>query len=87
MAKSSNDRVLKHRYGINRDVLDFLIEEQDGKCKICHKEFDSSSKPHVDHNHTTGDVRGILCRNCNLALGYFKDDILLLWRAMNYLSR
>ena len=56
-------------------------------CQICDKEFDRSIKePHVDHCHDTGEVRGILCRNCNQMLGGARDNIKTLAKAIEYLS-
>ncbi len=55
-------------------------------CEICNKEIEGHSK-HIDHCHESGLVRGILCRECNLGLGHFKDDILNLGNAIAYLSK
>lgn len=76
-------------YGITKEQFDKLFESQCGKCAICgystigdHKFF-----PMIDHCHETGKVRGILCANCNQALGKFKDDIERLKSAIEYLER
>ena len=53
-------------------------------CQICQREL--GDKPHVDHDHETGAVRGILCFNCNGGLGQFGDDIDRLEQAIEYLS-
>jgi hypothetical protein len=55
-------------------------------CAIC-GDVVSGSKQHVDHNHTTGEVRGILCNNCNRAIGYFNEDINKMKNAINYLTK
>jgi hypothetical protein len=53
------------------------------KCAICGT---SDGKLCVDHNHTTGEVRGMLCNNCNMAVGFFQDSPLLLKQAIQYLQ-
>jgi hypothetical protein len=73
---------LKHRYGIGADEFDALVALQGGVCAICGKE----DPEHVDHNHDTGEVRGILCFNCNGGLGQFKDSIDSLVNAAAYLG-
>lgn len=56
------------------------------KCGICGSEAKNQAKAlNVDHCHETGEVRGMLCISCNLALGAFKDDISLLHKAVQYL--
>jgi len=53
-------------------MMSQMMETQNGKCAICAIRLDSTSKavvPHVDHDHATGKVRGILCSNCNTTLG------------------
>ena len=62
---------LKHRYGIGADDFDRLVDEQGGMCAICRR----PDPEHVDHAHDTGEVRGILCFNCNGGLGQFRDSV------------
>jgi hypothetical protein len=88
--KESRDRLhggsrhyhLKHRYGIGADEFDRLVREQGGVCAICGK----PDPDHVDHSHDTGEVRGILCFNCNGGLGQFKDSTDALRDAACYLD-
>lgn len=76
---------LKRRYGITQDDFDRMVETQEGLCAICKKP--GGKKPwHVDHDHKTGKVRGILCHHCNTALGNFNDDLEVLQRALDYLK-
>jgi Recombination endonuclease VII len=73
---------LTRRYGISAAEFDELVCDQNGVCPIC-----SKPKPeHVDHDHATGRVRGILCFNCNGGLGQFGDDPERLVRAQVYLE-
>lgn len=71
-------------YNLTLDEYNLLIQEQQNKCAICRKE--SSKTLHIDHNHITGKVRGLLCNNCNRALGYLKDDAQILKSAIEYLK-
>jgi len=73
---------LKHRYGIGAEEVDVLIESQGNCCPICGRLAPS----HVDHDHETGHVRGVLCFNCNGGLGQFADDIDRLAAAIAYLD-
>jgi hypothetical protein len=73
---------LRRRYGIGAEEFDELVHKQDGVCPICEK----PSPEHVDHDHVTGHVRGILCFNCNGGLGQFGDDPERLVRAQLYLE-
>lgn len=72
---------LKRTYGITIAEYERMFEEQKGRCKICHSGEDLC----VDHCHQTGKIRGLLCRDCNKALGIFKDSPTLLWSAVEYL--
>lgn len=63
--------------------LDGLMEAQGGTCAICPRTDDLC----VDHDHATGVVRGLLCRSCNSGLGQFRDDPVLLAKAIDYLTR
>lgn len=60
------------------------LDSFDGKCELCEVEIE---KPHLDHCHETGKIRGWLCRNCNVGLGMFKDDTEILQKAIKYLSK
>jgi len=75
---------LKHRYGISLEQYKLLVEAQDGRCGICQREC---KKLHVDHDHITNKIRGLLCFHCNAALGKFGDSIEGLERAIQYLRK
>ncbi len=63
-----------------------FFESQDGCCAICGRhQSDFKKSLGMDHDHVTGQIRGLLCTNCNLGLGLFKDDLELFERAMGYL--
>jgi 5-methylcytosine-specific restriction endonuclease McrA len=74
---------LKSNYGISVEEYENLLAKQNGKCAICGNLFVKT--PYVDHDHITGKVRGLLCHQCNSGLGYFKDNLELLNKAVNYL--
>jgi hypothetical protein len=81
---------LKRRLNFSVRELEVLNEAQEGVCAICGKEESVlvNGIPRslaVDHNHTTGEIRGLLCSMCNRGLGYFKDSNILLQKAVNYL--
>lgn len=66
---------------------DNLCIEQDYKCAICNtSEVGRRTRWLVDHDHTTGRVRGLLCHNCNVLLGHARDDISILSKAIEYLK-
>ena len=76
---------LKQRYGIGADVVELMLEAQRWRCLICATEL-TAKTAHVDHDHATGAVRGILCFNCNGGLGQFRDNPAWLRRAADYVS-
>lgn len=88
--KSERSRHLKHRYNITLEEYNTMLEEQGGKCKICNSPETKTSHGTgtfaVDHCHETGKVRGLLCNNCNRGLGLFRDDVVILKSALNYLD-
>lgn len=84
-ALKKNDKLIL-RYGITLEVFNNLLAEQDGTCAICDGVNKTRSLA-VDHCHTTGTVRGLLCDSCNLGIGKFKDDPELLRKVIEYLSR
>lgn len=90
--KASRKHNLKERYGITPEDYDRILEEQGGVCKICGGTDVRTSGGRkakffcVDHCHSTGKVRGLLCHGCNVGLGAFKDSSDFLLRAINYLE-
>ena len=78
---------LANRYKITQEQYDQLFLKQEGKCAICGKHRDELDRDLcVDHNHITDKVRGLLCYRCNVALGYLKDDVSSLLKAIQYLE-
>ena len=67
-------RFLLRKYGITMEDRNEMIDKQEGKCATCGNILDLGFNTHVDHCHSTGKVRGILCSSCNAAIGYIKDD-------------
>jgi len=84
--------MLKKRYGITQEQYLVMLAEQDGKCAICGREESALSRSGkikplaVDHCHTTGKVRKLLCFNCNNGLGDFNDNVVSLARAIAYVK-
>ncbi len=74
--------LLRLRYGTTEEELERLLAAQDGLCAIC----GAPDPEHVDHDHRTRKVRGLLCFNCNRAIGYFEDDVRDIWAAVDYLQ-
>lgn len=80
----------KARYGITVEQYDQMVIDRNGKCDICHKVptgKGSAARLNVDHNHDTGEIRGLLCWQCNVAIGYLKDSIKVLQDAIQYLGK
>ena len=73
---------LRRRYGITAEHADRMLAEQGGLCAICRE----APAEHFDHDHATDRVRGLLCFNCNGALGQFRDRRELMLRAVMYLD-
>lgn len=84
--RRDNDKRIERKYGLTQEEYTSRLEQQGHSCAICGKQF-SGDRPHVDHDHDTGQVRGILCGSCNVGLGYFYDNAEFLLSAVAYLSR
>lgn len=87
--KRHND--LLRKYGLTLEGWKYLLEQQNYQCKICYVDFDlnnprSGNAPVVDHSHSTGKVRGVLCSQCNKGVGCFKDDLNIVHSVLNYLN-
>ena len=76
---------IKRKYGLLEQQYIKIISEQHEKCAICGN-LPNGKRLGIDHNHKTGEVRGLLCDDCNYGLGRFKDDPLLLKKAILYIG-
>ena len=88
-AKANPTRVwlhgVKRKFGVSAEQVEQLRNQQGEKCAICRAPL--ADRPNVDHCHSTGKVRGLLCRPCNLSLGGFKDSLEILLNAALYLEQ
>ncbi len=80
---------LKSEYGLTLEDYNNKVKEQDHKCAICKCDETDAFKGllFVDHCHTTGTVRGLLCHHCNTALGKFRDSKEILTSAIDYVEK
>ena len=82
---------LKRQYGLTFEEFDAMLSKQDNCCAICGTDKPSKNRGrtrrfHVDHCHTTGKIRGLLCKSCNIALGEVEDNIHILKSMIQYLE-
>lgn len=68
-------RHLLHKYNLTQSDFELLFWSQNGKCACCKIEFNENCKPHVDHNHETKKVRGLLCFRCNVNVSAFDHPL------------
>lgn len=95
--RAENAETLRHKererkFGITRQKYADLFHSQNGVCAICFKPETATRKGvikalAVDHDHQTGEVRGLLCSDCNTGIGKLKDDPEVLRNAADYLER
>lgn len=83
----SREWQLRSKFNISQTQYEQLSEAQNHVCYICKGRDDFSNYLAVDHCHTNGHIRGLLCRNCNRALGQFQDNVDFLERAIVYLKK
>ncbi len=76
------------RYGLSAEKWNDIFEQQKGRCALCDNEFDVNKSKfiQVDHCHSTGVIRGLLCTKCNVGLGAFGDSPEMLLKAIQYLE-
>lgn len=74
---------LKHQYGMTLEEFRAMADRQEQRCLLCKQK---PSRLVVDHCHSTGRIRGLLCDKCNTGLGFFGDDVEQFRRAIEYLS-
>jgi len=85
--KVRKQQLISHRrreYGLTEEEYNNMVLSQNNMCAICNKPNDRTL--HIDHEHVTGKVRGLLCSNCNLGIGLLQEDLIILNRAIKYLS-
>jgi hypothetical protein len=87
LALTKRETNLRHRYGIGISEYEELLNRQDFKCATCETQHTNKKPLHVDHEHATGKIRGLLCGSCNRALGLFKDSQENLHKAIAYLKQ
>ncbi|MCK4687611.1 MAG: endonuclease VII domain-containing protein [Candidatus Lokiarchaeota archaeon] len=93
-------RSIKKRYGISKNQFEQILKKQNYSCAICGQKFVDlfhphnkksftyhASAPRVDHNHKTGEIRGLLCDRCNLLIGEAHENTLVLVNAIKYLRK
>jgi hypothetical protein len=83
--KKVNARIRLYNHKMTVEEHDKLLKKQKNRCAICRKKFRKT--PHIDHSHVTGKNRGLLCDDCNLGLGRFKDSVKVLGKAIIYLKQ
>ncbi len=77
---------LRHAYGITLEDYNSMFTKQEGKCAICKiHQIELNKSLCVDHCHSTGKIRGLLCHNCNHAIGKLQDSPMIIMAAYNYL--
>jgi len=81
----NRERQLQQNYNITIADYDKMFSLQNGKCLICERA--SNKRLVVDHNHSTDEVRGLLCNNCNMGIGLLNDNPITLAKAVDYLTK
>lgn len=81
--KQSREYILQKKFGLSESQYNIAVKSQSGKCLICKSE----TKLVIDHNHNTGEVRGLLCNSCNTGIGLLKDNPKILESAIEYLNK
>lgn len=84
--QSIRDQALWKNYGITRMEWRVMYGQQEGRCAICCEVLDRGKKTHVDHDHKSGKVRGLLCGHCNVAIGMLNENPSLMRAAAAYIE-
>lgn len=88
--EGQRDRNYKRVHGISLATYRRMLEEQDNACAICKCKSDATGKNarlHIDHDHKTGKVRGLLCYRCNIAMGFLDDNPDRIYKILDYLGK
>jgi len=83
------DNNYKNTYGISLDEYNEKLKLQNNRCEICktHESEVFGGRLHVDHRHKDSAIRGLLCRNCNIALGFLKEDADIVAEMLHYIRK
>lgn len=83
-ARASRRWTIRTKYGISEEQFDRILANQEGQCRVCWTLL-YPANTNIDHDHKSGRVRGLLCFNCNVAIGHFRDNPALMERAAGYI--
>ncbi|MFG2183693.1 endonuclease VII domain-containing protein [Nocardia iowensis] len=87
LRKTSHSRHIEATYGITAAEYEQLLAHQAGTCFICRRATGARKRLAVDHSHSSGEVRGLLCKSCNRdVLGHLRDDVAAAQRVVAYLT-
>lgn len=86
-AERTHRRRVENRFGLERGQYDEMLAAHNGVCAICKSPPNEGRRLHVDHDHATGEIRGLLCYLCNAGIGMLRDDPALLRAAIQYLDK
>lgn len=83
------DDFLRRRYGVSQVDYDRMLADQNGRCAVCGtaEYIGPGKKPHIDHDHKTGKIRGLVCVRCNVLLGMAQDQPARFYNAIEYLKK
>jgi hypothetical protein len=87
IAEGYRRHILRKKFNLTKEDYDQVLANQNGTCAICSLSCETGRDLAVDHDHETGKIRGLLCRNCNVSLGLMKDDPARLRKAAEYLEQ
>lgn len=86
--KYFHEAAIQKKYNLTIEDYYELLKQQQGNCAICNTNLlKQTRKPHIDHDHKTNTVRGLLCANCNMGIGHLRDDYRICLNAVMYLKR
>ena len=90
VAAHNKFRRARDRFGLTLEQYELLLRQSGGVCPICREKFEEKTlgkrQPVLDHCHTTGKVRGFVCRMCNIAIGGLRDDPVIVQRVLEWLA-
>lgn len=83
-AERAKDRRVTKLYGLTPEAHEAMFQSQSRRCLLCETEHQHRREMHVDHCHSSGKVRGLLCSKCNQAIGLFGENVTVMLRAVEY---